>query len=61
MWSPAASTGTELLATTGDYLRLWNTNSDEQFELKALLNNNRHTGAGVIVINDDYNQLHCIS
>mmetsp|Transcript_18475 Transcript_18475/g.30797 ORF Transcript_18475/g.30797 Transcript_18475/m.30797 type:complete len:332 (+) Transcript_18475:206-1201(+) len=43
MWSPADHTGPELLATTGDYLRLWSAGTDGQFELKALLNNNRHT------------------
>lgn len=44
MWSPANTTGPELLATTGDYLRLWGEDSEGNFELKALLNNNRHTG-----------------
>jgi WD repeat-containing protein 68 len=45
MWSPASHTAeTELLATTGDYLRLWNVNSDSSVEMKNLLNNNRHSG-----------------
>jgi hypothetical protein len=46
MWSPATQTTTaEILATTGDYLRLWNYNAEEQkVELKCLLNNNRHSG-----------------
>lgn len=45
MWSPASHTSTpELIATTGDYLRLWSVNSDNSVELKQLLNNNRHSG-----------------
>eukprot|EP00602_Paraphysomonas_sp_CaronLab_P003977 CAMPEP_0185017818 /NCGR_PEP_ID=MMETSP1103-20130426/705_1 /TAXON_ID=36769 /ORGANISM="Paraphysomonas bandaiensis, Strain Caron Lab Isolate" /LENGTH=334 /DNA_ID=CAMNT_0027547399 /DNA_START=52 /DNA_END=1056 /DNA_ORIENTATION=- len=45
MWAPASSNATtpELFATTGDYLRLWNYNSDGKVDLKCLLNNNRHT------------------
>jgi hypothetical protein len=50
MWAPASNTSTpELLATTGDYLRLWSYNAEEQkVELKSLLNNNRHTGKSSI-------------
>lgn len=46
MWAPRSNTATpELLATTGDYLRLWSFMGEEQkVELKGLLNNNRHTG-----------------
>lgn len=46
MWAPRTHTANpELLATTGDYLRIWNYLGDEQkVELKGLLNNNRHTG-----------------
>ena len=45
MWSPASATNTndDLLATSGDYLRVWNINSDDQGSMKALLNNNKHT------------------
>ncbi|CAE7532128.1 wdr68, partial [Symbiodinium microadriaticum] len=44
MWSPSTFTGqNELLATTGDYLRLWSVNSDNSVEIKSLLNNNRHS------------------
>lgn len=36
---------TDLIATTGDYLRLWSTDeNDPQVNLKVLLNNNKHTG-----------------
>ncbi len=34
----------DLLATTGDYLRLWNIDGDNRVEMKAILNNNKHTG-----------------
>lgn len=34
----------DLLATTGDYLRLWNIDSENRVEMKAILNNNKHTG-----------------
>lgn len=45
MWSPASATNTknDLLASSGDYLRLWSINSDNQGNMKALLNNNKHT------------------
>ncbi len=47
MWSPATASGTEdeLLATSGDYLRLWKVDaSGGGTKMKALLNNKRHTG-----------------
>jgi WD repeat-containing protein 68 len=45
MWAPSTyNEPNDLLATTGDYLRVWSVGSDSQVELKALLNNNRHTG-----------------
>ena len=48
MYAPPkhVSTGSskDLIATTGDYLRLWGINSDNHGEVKALLNNNKHTG-----------------
>jgi WD repeat-containing protein 68 len=36
----------DLLATTGDYLRLWNIDNENDYrvEMKAILNNNKHTG-----------------
>jgi WD40 repeat protein len=49
MWAPAKHNlgeRTDLLATTGDYLRLWSTSIDgvdNKVEMKALLNNNKHT------------------
>jgi WD repeat-containing protein 68 len=52
MWAPAKHAlmeSADLLATTGDYLRLWSSSygdeSDNRVEMKALLNNNKHTGA----------------
>ena len=43
MWSPESDAATDLLATTGDYLRIWNVNSEtpDGVELKSLLNNVR--------------------
>lgn len=47
MWAPAKhhiGGTTDLLATTGDYLRLWSTDTESnKVEMKALLNNNKHT------------------
>lgn len=51
MWAPskfnygAGQTGgtVDLLATTGDYLRLWALDADNKADMKAILNNNKHT------------------
>eukprot|EP01041_Mallomonas_annulata_P011619 gene11619-24323_t len=48
MWCPPSEGGSaiqqDLIATSGDYLRLWDVNSvTNQVEMRALLNNNRHT------------------
>lgn len=34
----------DLLATTGDYLRLWTVDGENKVDMKALLNSNKHTG-----------------
>jgi len=49
MWTPpkiasSGSTSNDLLATSGDYLRVWSIDGDNKGEMKALLNNNKHTG-----------------
>ena len=53
MWAPqkhySSPGATDLLATTGDYLRLWTPTTDpltgdSKVEMKAILNNNKHTG-----------------
>ncbi|CAM9629244.1 unnamed protein product, partial [Choristocarpus tenellus] len=44
MWSPDKAQGsTDLMATTGDYLRVWRVSDDEpgRVKLQALLNNVR--------------------
>jgi hypothetical protein len=43
IWSPDKSVGADdMLATTGDYLRLWKKKDDsEQFAIKSVLNNVR--------------------
>lgn len=48
-WAPSKLTGlannaVDLLATSGDYLRLWNVNADYSIHMKGVLNNNKHTG-----------------
>lgn len=47
-WAPAAvvsHTDDDILATAGDYLRLWKVDGDGgNTKMKSLLNNNRHTG-----------------
>jgi WD repeat-containing protein 68 len=46
MFAPSSVNGAkDLLATTGDYLRLWNIDTESNHaEMKAILNNNKHTG-----------------
>jgi WD repeat-containing protein 68 len=40
MWIPDKnSTKPDLLATTGDYLRIWQVGDDNKITLKSLLNN----------------------
>lgn len=34
----------DLLASSGDYLRLWEVGDDNKMQLKALLNNSKHSG-----------------
>lgn len=52
MWSPPRATtiasSKEMMATSGDYLRLWHINSDNHAEMKGLLNNNKHTGRSAL-------------
>jgi DDB1- and CUL4-associated factor 7 len=49
-WAPAklalgaSSTKVDLLATSGDYLRLWNVAPDYTISMRGVLNNNKHTG-----------------
>lgn len=40
----SSSNTIDLLATSGDYLRIWDLNSDYKIEMKGVLNNNKHTG-----------------
>jgi WD repeat-containing protein 68 len=47
MWAPSEynlSNNTDLIATTGDYLRLWTHDLENTIELKGVLNNNKHAG-----------------
>ena len=46
MWVPPKHnlTSGDLLATTGDYLRLWNLSADNVTDMKGVLNNNKHAG-----------------
>jgi WD repeat-containing protein 68 len=48
MFAPSSkltgSGGADLLATTGDYLRLWDYSADDQVTMKGVLNNNKNTG-----------------
>jgi DDB1- and CUL4-associated factor 7 len=47
LWAPeAAAREKDLLATTGDYLRLWRVTPDDT-KLECLLNNVRGRGGGV--------------
>ena len=49
LWAPAkynlgTSTSSDIFATSGDYLRIWNVNSDSTIQMKGVLNNNKHAG-----------------
>jgi WD repeat-containing protein 68 len=46
MWAPPKHnlTSSDLLATTGDYLRLWSLSDKNTTEMKGVLNNNKHAG-----------------
>jgi hypothetical protein len=52
MWAPAnlplTSTTADLLATSGDYLRVWNLNKENHVDLKGVLNNSKHAGTIVV-------------
>lgn len=57
MWVPDKSTNTEdLLATTGDYLRLWQVTEDKGVKLKCLLNNNKNTEFCAPLTSFDWNE-----
>jgi hypothetical protein len=46
MWAPPKHnlSNSDLLATTGDYLRLWELSDTNKTEMKGVLNNNKHAG-----------------
>jgi hypothetical protein len=44
------TSGEYLIATSGDYLRLWNVDSENKVEMKALLNNNKNTGSSLMIV-----------
>jgi DDB1- and CUL4-associated factor 7 len=46
MWAPPKHnlTTKDLLATTGDYLRVWTVDSENSVEMKGVLNNNKNAG-----------------
>mmetsp|Transcript_30750 Transcript_30750/g.71095 ORF Transcript_30750/g.71095 Transcript_30750/m.71095 type:complete len:341 (+) Transcript_30750:128-1150(+) len=58
MWSPEKFAPTDLLATTGDYLRIWNVNKEAEdgVELKALLNNNQKSEYCAPLTSFDWNE-----
>ena len=63
MWAPpkfnyGTGTGgmTDLLATTGDYLRLWSLDADNKADMKAILNNNKHTEYCAPLTSFDWNE-----
>lgn len=53
LWAPAnmslAGSTTDLLATSGDYLRMWSVDEDNQISMKGVLNNNKHAGESLLV------------
>jgi len=57
MWIPDPNgTRRDLLATTGDYLRLWNVNDNKSVRLECLLNNNKNTEFCAPLTSFDWNE-----
>uniref|UniRef100_A0A7S3AMF5 Peroxin-7 n=1 Tax=Haptolina ericina TaxID=156174 RepID=A0A7S3AMF5_9EUKA len=57
MWIPdATGARRDLLATTGDYLRLWNVNDNKSVRLECLLNNNKNTEFCAPLTSFDWNE-----
>jgi WD repeat-containing protein 68 len=57
MWMPDGSgSSRDLLATTGDYLRLWNVKDNKSVHLEALLNNNKNTEFCAPLTSFDWNE-----
>lgn len=48
LWAPSqtpmSSTNQDLLASTGDYLRIWNYKNDNTVSMAGVLSNNKHSG-----------------
>jgi hypothetical protein len=65
LWAPAkynltGSTATDVFATSGDYLRIWNVNADYSINMKGVLNNNKHAGKLTVdLCLDCLNKLFC--
>lgn len=59
MWAPASTPNLskDLLATTGDYLRLWGVDSENKVEVKAVLNSNKHTDYCAPLTSFDWNDV----
>ena len=56
MWMPESHGSRDLLATTGDYLRLWNVMDNKSVRLEALLNNNKNTEFCAPLTSFDWNE-----
>lgn len=56
VWSPSkVSSGEDMLATTGDYLRLWKV-TENNVSLSTLLNNNKHSDFCAPLTSFDWNE-----
>jgi WD repeat-containing protein 68 len=57
MWIPdKAANKPDLLATTGDYLRIWQVGDDNKITMKSLLNNNKHSEFCAPLTSFDWNE-----
>ena len=57
MWIPDQNGARrDLLATTGDYLRLWNVQDNKSVRLECLLNNNKNTEFCAPLTSFDWNE-----
>lgn len=58
MWAPTRNnlSSSDLIATTGDYLRLWSLSEDNKVDMKGVLNNNKHAEYCAPLTSFDWNE-----
>eukprot|EP00599_Poterioochromonas_sp_BG-1_P013980 CAMPEP_0173164130 /NCGR_PEP_ID=MMETSP1105-20130129/20356_1 /TAXON_ID=2985 /ORGANISM="Ochromonas sp., Strain BG-1" /LENGTH=217 /DNA_ID=CAMNT_0014084365 /DNA_START=30 /DNA_END=680 /DNA_ORIENTATION=+ len=61
LWAPpkynlGSGKESDIFATSGDYLRIWNVNSDHSIQMKGVLNNNKHAEYCAPLTGFDWNE-----